>query len=174
MRFCCHSILPVKWVMNWLFAAYSSCWSHDISIILHLSASHRDKKRSHLWGKKKIWWVNDVTYYDIQRLRVSKTYWDDLSGRNTQFCCAKHWGTNLSKSLILTFSYKKGNPCQPNLPLSGPNMGCVQSTSQSSGSWVIITFLAWTCETEIRNRYNQHSNIWVGGVSIWGYRNWRS
>ena len=40
--------LPVRWVMNWLLAAYSSCCSQDISIILQRSDSQIDKKRSHL------------------------------------------------------------------------------------------------------------------------------
>lgn len=43
----------------------------------------------------------------------------------------------IASSLIRTLSYIKVRSFHPSLPLSGPNIGCVQSTSNSSGSTYI-------------------------------------
>lgn len=43
-----------------------------------------------------------------------------------------------------TFSYMRFSPAQEPFPLSGPNMGCVQSTSTSDGSTDSSSCLGYT------------------------------
>mmetsp|Transcript_62314 Transcript_62314/g.140400 ORF Transcript_62314/g.140400 Transcript_62314/m.140400 type:complete len:261 (+) Transcript_62314:273-1055(+) len=61
--------------------------------------------------------------------------------------CVPHHFRNSSHRLASrrrTRSKTKGSPPQPCLPLCGPNMGCVQSTSHASGSNASMVVLAWT------------------------------
>mmetsp|Transcript_20380 Transcript_20380/g.58179 ORF Transcript_20380/g.58179 Transcript_20380/m.58179 type:complete len:213 (-) Transcript_20380:458-1096(-) len=44
---CLPSTRPVRWVMNWVDAAYLSCRPHESSIILHPSASNRLRNAWH-------------------------------------------------------------------------------------------------------------------------------
>ncbi|CAI0421965.1 unnamed protein product [Linum tenue] len=43
---------------------------------------------------------------------------------------------------IRTLSYTNGNPAQECFPLSGPNIGCVHRTSNSTGKYFSIMVLA--------------------------------
>lgn len=51
---CCPRMRPVRWVMNCELAAYLSCRSQLISIILHRSISHMDRNFSALIDARAI------------------------------------------------------------------------------------------------------------------------